>query len=92
MNRLTFVMLCAGLCLVPILLFGALRGGGGTPDGSGGYSQGGYYRSGPSFLFMSFGNSRGYSRGYSRGSRGSTPRGRGFSSGGFRSGGSRAGK
>lgn len=84
MNRLTFVMLCAGLCLVPILLFGALNGRA-TPDGSGGYTRGGYYRSGPSFLFMSYGRGYGYSRGgYSRG--------RGYSSGGFRGGGSRSGK
>jgi uncharacterized membrane protein YgcG len=88
MNRLTFVMLCAGLCLVPILLFGALNGGS-TPDGAGGYTRGGYYRRGPSFLFMSFGNNYGYSRGYSSGG---YSRGRGYSSGGFRGGGSRAGK
>lgn len=84
MNRLVFVMLCAGLCLVPILLFAAMNGGSSTPDGYGGYRRG-YYRSGPSFLFMSYGRGYGYSSGgYSRG--------RGYSSGGYRGGGSRSGK
>ena len=80
MNRITFVALCAGLCLVPILFFAALQGVA-SGDGSGG--SGYYHRRGPSFLFMSFGNS--YGGGYSS-------RGRGYSSGGFRGGGSRAGK
>lgn len=78
MNRLTFVVLCAGLCLVPILFFAALQS---SATSNGSYGSRGYHR-GPSFLFMSFGNSYG---GYSS-------RGRGYSSGGFRGGGSRAGK
>ncbi len=79
MNRITFVALCAGLCLVPILFFAALQ----STSSSNGYGSSGYYhRRGPSFLFMSFGNSYG---GYGS-------RGRGYSSGGFRGGGSRAGK
>lgn len=83
MNRITFVALCAGLCLVPFLFFAAVQG---STSGSDGYYSGGsryYHRRGPSFLFMSFGNH--YGGGYSS-------RGRGYSSGGFRGGGSRSGK
>ncbi len=82
MNRLTFIVLSAVLCLVPFFFFGGVQRatGGGYNDG---YSRG-YYRRGPSFLFMSFGNNYGYSR--------SRSRGRGYSSGGFRGGGSRFGK
>lgn len=75
MPRIVYLGIFLLVAAIPFIFFSGLQAV--SSSGSSGY-HGGYYRRGPTFLFMNFD--------------GGSSRGRGYSSGGFQGGGFRSGK